>query len=242
MVAKHTKSRTTGKMRAVGKTGSAVPEAAAAEVAPAAVPTAEIASVDVAVETTAAEPLPAPQAVAPVAVIPIPAKVTKPATRSAAPKPPATPKPAMTPEPPATPKPPLSPAAMAKLVAMSMPAAADALPSFADVATLGRDSVAAVARANAALASGLEAIGQEMAGFAQASMTTAVNTARALVGVRTLADLVAVNRDLAQATIEGMMANSARLSEIGIKMASEAFAPLGERVAAGFGRIDKPAA
>jgi hypothetical protein len=113
-------------------------------------------------------------------------------------------------------------------------AAASSAPSYADVASYSRDNVAAVARANAALVSGFEAIGQEMAGFAQASMTNAVNTARALVGVRTLADLVAVNRDLAQATFEGMIANSARLSEIGMRIASDAFAPFGERVGPGF--------
>ena len=107
-------------------------------------------------------------------------------------------------------------------------------PDFADV---GRENLAAVARANAALVKGFEELGQEVAGYAQYNLVSAVDAARALVGIKTIADLVALNRKVAQATVEGAIANSARLSEIGIRVATEALLPLQAQVAQNFGRL-----
>ena len=113
--------------------------------------------------------------------------------------------------------------------------------SYPDLAALGRENLVAVARANAALVKGFEELGQEVAGYAQHNLVSAIDTARALVGVTTISDLVALNRKVAQATLEGALANSARLSEIGIRVATEALFPLNERVAQTFSRLGRPA-
>jgi hypothetical protein len=112
---------------------------------------------------------------------------------------------------------------------------------YPDLAALGRENLAALARANAALVKGFEEFGQEVASCAEHSLVSAMDTARALVGIRTLADLLALNSKVAQATLEGALANSARLSEIGLRVASEALEPLNERVAQAFGRAGRPA-
>jgi hypothetical protein len=112
-----------------------------------------------------------------------------------------------------------------------------ALFGFAGLPGFAEADVAAIAEANAALVKGFEAAGREVAGFAQQNMTQAVDAARALVGVRTVADLIEVNRNLAQATLDTAIAKSARLSEIGIRLATEALAPLGEQLAAALGRF-----
>jgi phasin family protein len=112
---------------------------------------------------------------------------------------------------------------------------------YADLAELSRENLAAVARANAALVKGFEEFGQEVAGYAQHNLVSAVDTARALVGIRTIADLVALNQKVAQATLEGALANSARLSEIGVRAATEALGPLKDRVAETFGRLARTA-
>jgi phasin family protein len=124
------------------------------------------------------------------------------------------------------------------------PKAAPAIPAatgYPDLADLGRENLVAVARANAALVKGFEELGQEVAGYAQHNLVSAVDAARALVGIKTIADLVALNRKVAQETLEGALANSARLSEIGIRVATEALLPLNERVAQTFGRLGRPA-
>jgi hypothetical protein len=99
-----------------------------------------------------------------------------------------------------------------------------------EIADLGPGDLAAVVQANAAMAKGLEAIGQEVVGYAQYSLKSAVGAARAMIGARSLVDVIALNRDFTQTTLESFLAKSARLSEIGIRTASEAFAPLGERL------------
>jgi hypothetical protein len=113
--------------------------------------------------------------------------------------------------------------------------------SYPDLAALGRENLAALARANAVLVKGFEEIGQEVASCAEQSLLSAMDTARALVGIRTLADLVALNSKVAQATLEGALANTARLSEIGIRVATEALGPFNERVVLAFGRAGQPA-
>src|SRR6185369_6619069 len=95
------------------------------------------------------------------------------------------------------PAPPKKAEAVAKPAAAAKAKSPAFAPAYADAAALGQDHVAAVARVNSVLASGFEEIGQEMAGFAQLSMTTALNMARAMVDARTLADVVALQRGLA---------------------------------------------
>jgi phasin family protein len=133
----------------------------------------------------------------------------------------------------------VAPAGAHKGTAASAPPAAPKLthPAFetapetrSEIAGLGQGDLAAVVHANAALVKGLEAMGQEVVDYAQHSLESAVSAARALIGVRSLADMIALNRDFTQAAIESFLANSARLSEIGIRTASEAFAPLGQRL------------
>jgi phasin family protein len=144
---------------------------------------------------------------------------------------------------PVAPRKPTSKPAIAKSAAPFAPPRTNghAPAGFPDLAALGRENLAAVARANAALVKGFEELGQEVAGYAQHSLASAVDAARALVGVRTITDLVALNRKLAQTTLEGALANSARLSEIGMRVATEALGPLNERVAQTFGRLGRPA-
>lgn len=88
-----------------------------------------------------------------------------------------------------------------------------------------REQLAAALRANRAIALGLEAVGKEMVDYAEASFETAAAAAKAMLTVRTFADLVRVSADFAKANVEHLAAGSARLSEVGVKVTEEAFAP-----------------
>ncbi len=106
----------------------------------------------------------------------------------------------------------------------------------------GKANLAAMLQANTALIKGFEAIGEAVYAYAQSSLGSAVSTARAMIGARNLVDVVALNRDFAQTALEGLFANSARLSEIGITATSEALKPLGERVAVTIEKMSRPVA
>ncbi|HKW53974.1 MAG TPA: phasin family protein [Stellaceae bacterium] len=111
-----------------------------------------------------------------------------------------------------------------------------------ELADLGREIFAAVLRANAAFTEGIEAIGKEMMGYARSSLENAAEAATALLAAKTFEDLVQVNSDFAKASFERMVERSTKLSEMGVKVANEALAPLGDRVEATFQKLGKPLA
>ncbi len=53
--------------------------------------------------------------------------------------------------------------------------------------------------------------------------------------------MIQLNSDLAQESLKALLARSAKLSEMGVTVASEAFAPLGVRVEATITKFAKPA-
>ncbi|HXZ02230.1 MAG TPA: phasin family protein [Stellaceae bacterium] len=119
-------------------------------------------------------------------------------------------------------------------------AAAVLFAGYEELADLGRENMAAVMRANTALSSGWEAIGKEVILYARSSFEQAAETATALLGARTFEDVFQLNSDFAKANLERMIERSAKLSEMGIKLASDAFAPLGSRVEATIHKLGKP--
>jgi len=97
--------------------------------------------------------------------------------------------------------------------------------SYAEFAAIGRDNIEAVVKSNAALSAGAEAIGREFMACTRAVMQRASETARGLLGAKTLDDVVKLQTELATRSFEGMMAGSAKLSELGCSLATEAMAP-----------------
>jgi phasin family protein len=114
--------------------------------------------------------------------------------------------------------------------------------SYEELADLGRENLAALSRANAALTEGMEAIGKEIVAYARESLETAAEAATALLAAKTLEDLVQFNGDFAKTSFERMIAGSTKLSEMGMKVAAEALSPLGDRVEATLQTLGKPLA
>jgi len=114
--------------------------------------------------------------------------------------------------------------------------------SYTELADLSRENLAAVIKANVALSEGLEAIGKELMGYARTSLEAASQTASALLGAKTFEEVVQIQSDLAKSNLEALLQGSAKLSELGVSVANEAFAPLGGRVEAAFAKFGKPLA
>jgi phasin family protein len=114
--------------------------------------------------------------------------------------------------------------------------------SYEEITHVGRENFAALLRANAALNEGLEAIGKEMMGYARISFESAAETVAALLGAKTLDDVVQLNTEFAKTNLEQFIERSTKLSEMGVKVANQALAPLGSRVEATLQKIAKPIA
>ncbi len=78
--------------------------------------------------------------------------------------------------------------------------------------------------------------------YARTALQSASETARGLLGAKTLEDVVKIQTDLAKRQFEGMVAGSVKLSELGVSLASEAFAPWEGRVEAAMARFSSPQA
>ena len=90
----------------------------------------------------------------------------------------------------------------------------------------GGDAAAALAQSQAALARGLEVLSAEMAGLALSGMNMVARTATKLLAVKTLADAIEVNAGFTCSSFDALVGGSAKLSEIGVKLAAETCQPL----------------
>lgn len=113
---------------------------------------------------------------------------------------------------------------------------------YEQMADLGRENFAALLRANAALTEGLEAIGKEVILDARRAFEQAAETATALLGAKTFEDVFQLNSEFAKLNLERLIERSAKLSEMGVKLANEALAPLGGRAEATIQTLSKPPA
>lgn len=124
----------------------------------------------------------------------------------------------------------------------AVPFAAPQLPTlgYDAFSAFGRENIAAAVKANAAFSAGIEAIGEEMMVYARSSLQSASETARSLLGAKTFEDVVRLQTELARRHFEGLLAGSAKLSELGAALASEAFAPWEDRVEAAMAQLTSP--
>ena len=95
---------------------------------------------------------------------------------------------------------------------------------------------AALAQSQAALARGLEALSAEMAGLALSGMNVLARTATKLLAVKTLSDAIEVNAGFTCSSLETLVGGSAKLSELGVKLAAETSQPLFGQLARGWSK------
>lgn len=100
------------------------------------------------------------------------------------------------------------------------------------VAKSSDDAWAAMAEAQAALARGFEAMTAELSGATRSGVDAAAEAATALLGARTFAEVVEINAGLARRSFDKLVGSSTKLSEIGIRAATEASTPLLARLGA----------
>jgi hypothetical protein len=102
------------------------------------------------------------------------------------------------------------------------------------------DAAAALAQSQAALARGLEALTAEMAGLALSGMNVLARTATKMLAVKTLSDAIEVNAGFTCSSLETMVGGSAKLSELGVKLAAETSQPLFGQLARRWSKAARP--
>ncbi len=90
-----------------------------------------------------------------------------------------------------------------------------------EVADFGRETLATLAESRLVLATGFEALSEEIAGLARCGIDTAARTAIEMLAVRTVSDAVAVNAGFVRASFDNWIGRSARFSELGARLAAD---------------------
>jgi hypothetical protein len=99
--------------------------------------------------------------------------------------------------------------------------------AFSNVfADYGSQNLAAFIQAQTALARGLEALSAEMTGLTLSGIDTAARTATDMLAVKTIADAIEVNVGFTRRNFDTLIGGSAKLSELSVKVASEASQPI----------------
>ncbi len=98
--------------------------------------------------------------------------------------------------------------------------------SSEDLADFGREAFAAFVQSQTAVARGLEALSAELAGLALSGIDAAARTATDMLAVKTLSDAIEVNAGFTRSSFDALVGGSAKLSELGAKLAADASQPI----------------
>lgn len=94
-----------------------------------------------------------------------------------------------------------------------------------DRSQIANQALAALAESRAALARGLDALSEEVAGLTRCGIDAAARTAIEMLAVKTLSDAIAVNAGFARSSFDNWINGSAKFSELGVKLAVESSRP-----------------
>jgi len=94
----------------------------------------------------------------------------------------------------------------------------------------GQSALTSFSESQAAIARGIEALALEMTGLARSGIVSAGESATALLGTKNLADAIEVQIAFARRNMEAIFGGSVKLTEIGVRLASEASRPILSRL------------
>jgi phasin family protein len=114
-------------------------------------------------------------------------------------------------------------------VETAMKTAGSAFKGYDEVASVGKDNLDALMNSGNVLAKGFENIAKSWMAFNQKAIESGMGAAKEVFAAKNLKDLVEWQGQYVRQSFDALFDETARLSEIGVKTAQEAFAPISER-------------
>ncbi|UEM01986.1 phasin family protein [Skermanella rosea] len=121
-------------------------------------------------------------------------------------------------------------------------AAAQIVKGYEEYATFSKANVDALIQAGTVLAKGFEELGKRALAYSQSSLESGAAASKAAMSVKTVRDLVDLQSSYTKSTLDTALAESAKLSELSVKVANEAFQPINARLNATIEKLGKPLA
>lgn len=116
------------------------------------------------------------------------------------------------------------------------------LKGYEDAQGFGKGNVDAFVQASTLFAKGAEQISKQVMALTQNSMQSSAATAKALLGCKTLRDVIDLHADYTRSSFDTLVAEGTKLSELSMKVANESAAPIQARVTVAVEKLTKPLA
>jgi len=100
--------------------------------------------------------------------------------------------------------------------------------AFENINSVISDYIAAVTKSNTALWQGVEEIMRSVGGMSQESFARAVSAYNTLTSAKTPQDVIGTQTDFVRDSIDNAVAGGNKVSEISVRVAKEAIAPLAQ--------------
>ena len=113
---------------------------------------------------------------------------------------------------------------------------------YEDFAAFGKANLEAFVQANQLFTKGIESLSKEVVSLAQSSLESSTAATKAIFAAKTIKDVVELQADFAKTSFEKLVANSTKLGEMTVKLATDSTAPIGARVTAASEKALKPVA
>ena len=114
--------------------------------------------------------------------------------------------------------------------------------NFDELAEFNKGNLDAFMAASTAAAKGFETLSQQLIAYNQKAVETSVATAKALLGCRTMQDVVELQSDLTRKGIDEWLAEGTKFSELTVNVANQAAEPINSRLTEAVDRFMKPLA
>jgi phasin family protein len=114
--------------------------------------------------------------------------------------------------------------------------------SYEEFAAFGKQNVDALVQSTTVVAKGVEELSRAMFGFVQTTFEAGAATGKAMLGVRTLNELVTLQNEYVRTSLDSVLSESVKLSELTVKVANEALEPIGARFGAVIEKLTRPLA
>ena len=109
-------------------------------------------------------------------------------------------------------------------------ASADAFPGLDEVVAYNRNNMEAMMKVSTIWTKGVQDMSKELTVLANASMEQSVSATKQILDCKSVEEVVAVQADLAKTNYDKAVADGRKLSEMGVKLAENAAAPITARV------------
>lgn len=113
---------------------------------------------------------------------------------------------------------------------------------YDEAASFSRDNVDAYVQSSTLFAKGVESLSKELMTIAQSAVEANVATTRALFGAKSVREVIDLQTEFSRSRFDALVAESAKLAELGMTLASETIEPIQARLNATVEKFVKPAA